>query len=95
MKKYVVCTGSANDLVPNALHIERNDALCEALGIIDEYDDFAAALDAQRDGIKLITGIPGIYNNFYLDTPKNREIIERFLKDRAIYCFDVEKRCLS
>ena len=90
MKKYVICTGSASDLVPGALHIERNDALCEELGIIDEYDDFDAALDAKNDGIKLISGIAGIYNNFYVDTPENREIINRFLRNRKIYCFSVE-----
>lgn len=90
MRKYVICSGSASDLVPDALHIERNDALCEELGIIDEYDDFAAALDAEKDGVKLISGIAGIYNNFYVDTPENREIINRFLRNRKIYCFSVE-----
>lgn len=96
MKKYFVCaTDSASDLIPDAEHIERNDELCEQLGITDELDDFEAAKEAQIDGIKLIDNIEGIYPNLYVDSPENRKIINSYLENHSytvdkIGCYNYE-----
>lgn len=78
MKKWIITTSEAKDTIPNTLHVERNDAICDG-----DYDDYAAADDAMRDGVKLINDIEGIYQNFYLDTPENRKVIMEYLKNNT------------
>lgn len=72
-------TDSASDLVPMALHIERNDELYDELP--DGFDDFDAARDAMEAGVKLIDDIEGIYKNLYIDTKKNRKIIAQYMAE--------------
>lgn len=55
--------------IPNITHIERDDSLNIYL------DDDTAAKAAEKDGIKLIYGIPFVPDGVYLDTPENRESI--------------------
>lgn len=73
-KSYVICLADGSDFyIPNVLHIERNDELM----IVD--DDAQAAIEAEKDGIKLIYGMEGIPDQVYIDTPENRENIIEML----------------
>lgn len=76
MKKWVIAIAESWDVIPNALHIERNDACVRD----PEYDDFAAARTAMKKGVKLIHDIEGIHQDFYLDTPENRKIILDYME---------------
>lgn len=79
-KCYVVsiCTDSSF-YIPNAEHIERNDDLM----LVE--DDKQASIEAMNDGIKLITGMPGVPDAVYIDTPHNRECIEANLANYTEY----------
>jgi hypothetical protein len=55
--------------IPGILHVERDDSLFKY------PDDAAAALAAERDGIKLIHGMPHVPDGVYLDTQENRAAI--------------------
>lgn len=76
---FITTCNGASDCIPNAEHIERNDAYCEKHNRLD-IDDFEAAKLAIKDGVKLIDDIEGIYKNFYVDTKENRKIIYEYLK---------------
>ncbi|MDL2287966.1 hypothetical protein LJC32_01125 [Oscillospiraceae bacterium OttesenSCG-928-F05] len=79
---YVISWADASSYyLPYALHIERNDH-CEPW-VYD--DDTEAARAAEKDGIKLIYGMPGIDDGVYLDTPQNRRIIAESLKNYPSY----------
>lgn len=80
MKNWLIAvTDSAWDLVPGAEHIERNDEMIDRLPA--DYDDFAAAETAMKEGVKLISDIDGIYQNYYVDTPENRKIIMEYMRE--------------
>ena len=55
--------------IPNAAHIQRDDSL------FIYPDDDAAARAAEKDGVRLIYGMPFVPDGVYLDTPENRDII--------------------
>ena len=67
-KDYVitVCRGQDDPYICGALHVERpaSSWTCET--------DEEAARAAQRDGVKLLYGIPYVQDGIYLDTPENR-----------------------
>lgn len=80
MKNWIIAVSNdAWDLIPNAEHIERNDALINQLP--EDYDDFSAARTAKKKGVKLISDIEGIYKNLYIDTPENRAIINAYIQE--------------
>ena len=41
-------------------------------------DDMEAARAAERDGVRLIYGIPFVEDGVYVDTPENRAVLERY-----------------
>lgn len=62
-KSYIIAVADGSEFyIPEAEHIERNDELM----LVE--DDIEAALDAERDGIKLIYGMDGVPDGVYLDT---------------------------
>ena len=67
-KDYViaVCRRQDDPYICGALHVERPTSswTCET--------DEEAAHAAQRDGVKLLYGIPYVQDGIYLDTPENR-----------------------
>lgn len=65
--------------IPGAEHIERIDE-------VNKFeDDYEAAIQAEKDGIKLINNTPFIPNRVYIDTPENRDIIEKALEKYPEY----------
>ena len=42
-------------------------------------DESMATVFAEQDGVKLIFGLPLVPDGLYLDTEKNRKIIEKYL----------------
>ena len=71
---YIVtrCLSDSGPFIRNALHVEMDTRNW----IYD--DDDAAARAAQRDGVKLIRGIPHVEDDVYLDTPENRAVLEAY-----------------
>lgn len=65
--------------IPNALHVERDDALFRF------PDDDAAAQAAERDGFPLIRGMEDVPDGVYLDTEENRAVILRGLEEYPQY----------
>ena len=41
-------------------------------------DDMEAARAAERDGVRLIYGIPFVEDGVYVDTPENRAVLQRY-----------------
>jgi hypothetical protein len=69
-KGYVIAvTEDSDSYISGALHIERND------GLHVYTNDEEAAKAAERDGVKLIYGMPFVPDGIYIDTPENREAI--------------------
>ena len=71
-KGYVVavCQDLDDPYICGALHVERDDRppwLYET--------DEQAARGAERDGVKLLYGIPYVEDGVYLDTPANRRLL--------------------
>ena len=66
------CYDDSGPFIPGALHVELDirDWLFE--------DDDAAARTAQRDGVKLVYGIPYVEDGVYVDTPENRTILQAY-----------------
>ncbi len=62
-------TDDSDSYIPNALHVERDDNL-----MIFETDA-DAAVAACQNGVPLITGIAGVPDGVYINTPENREVI--------------------
>jgi hypothetical protein len=62
-------TDDSDSYIPNALHVERDDNL-----MIFEADADATEA-AGQNGVPLITGIAGVPDGVYIDTPENREVI--------------------
>lgn len=59
--------------IPQALHIERNDALMLVV------NDTQASKDAEKAGVPLLYNVDGIPDGVYVDTDENREIINKML----------------
>ena len=73
-KGYIItaCHSDSGPFIRDALHVEMDT---------ENWlfnDDDEAARAAQRDGIKLICGVPFVADSVYLDTPDNREILEKY-----------------
>ena len=69
-KGYVIAvTEDSNSYISGALHIERDD------GLHVYTNDEEATKAAERDGVKLIYGMPFVPDGVYIDTPENREAI--------------------
>ena len=76
-KGYIItaCHSGSGPFIRDALHVEMDT---------ENWlynDDDEAARAAQRDGIKLICGIPFVADGVYLDTPENREIVEKYSRN--------------
>ena len=76
------CGSVARSLMRDA---DKNDAnalyelgLCYYLGVGAPYDDAEAARAAERDGVRLVYGIPFVEDGVYVDTPENRAVLERY-----------------
>lgn len=79
-KSYLICVCSGSSFyIPNAEHIERNDELM----LVE--DDAQAAIEAEKEGVKLIYNMEGVPNQVYIDTPSNRKIIEEMLEKYPEY----------
>ena len=75
MKKgYIIVTCDEPDgaYVRGASHVEMDtrDWRCN--------DDAEAARAAERDGVRLVYGIPFVEDGVYVDTPENRAVLERY-----------------
>ena len=82
-KGYVVavCQDLDDPYICGALHVERDNHppwLYET--------DEQAARGAERDGVKLLYGIPYVEDGVYLDTPANRRLLAdyRMTMDRLV-----------
>ena len=69
---FAVCQDADDPYICGALHIERDD---QAPSWIYETDEEAARA-AERDGVKLLYGIPYVEDGIYLDTPENRRLLD-------------------
>ena len=68
---FAVCQDTDDPYFPDALHVERDDDCVPWRYETDEE----AARAAERDGVKLLYGIPHVADGVYLDTPENRKIL--------------------
>jgi len=76
---FIAVTDDSSDFyIPDVLHIQRDDSLAIY------PDDEAAALAAERDGIKLIYGMPFVPDGVYIDTPENRSIIANHFEQHRL-----------
>ncbi len=73
-KDYVitVCRGQDDPYICGALHVERpvSSWVCET--------DEEAARAAERDGVKLLYGIPYVEDGVYLDTLENKRRLDSY-----------------
>ena len=68
---FAVCQDADDPYICGALHVERDD---QAVPWIYETDE-EAARTAERDGVKLLYGIPYVEDGVYLDTSENRQLL--------------------
>ena len=74
-KGYVFAIADGSEFyIPDAVHIERDDELFLFA------DDEQAAQAAERDGVHLIYGMEHVPDGVYVDTPENREVIQKNLE---------------
>lgn len=74
-KGYVFAIADGSEFyIPDAVHIERDDELFLFT------DDEQAAQAAERDGVRLIYGMEHVPDGVYVDTPENREVIQKNLE---------------
>ena len=71
-KGYRITACDCGGFIPGALHVEMSAGAPAWI-----YDDESAGRAAQRDGIRLVYGIPYIPDGLYLNTPENRKILEK------------------
>ena len=64
---FAVCEDFDDPYIRGALHVERDN---QAPWLYET--DEQAARGAERDGVKLLYGIPYVEDGVYLDTPANR-----------------------
>ena len=79
---FAVCEDPDDPYICGALHVERDDQppwLYET--------DEQAARGAERDGVKLLYGIPYVEDGVYLDTPANRRLLADYsmTMDRLVH----------
>ena len=74
---FAVCQDADDPYICGALHVERDD---QAIPWVYETDEEAARA-AERDGVKLLYGIPHVEDGVYLDTPENRQLLGLYSKD--------------
>mgnify|MGYP006919448364 CR=1 FL=1 len=74
---FAVCQDVDDPYICGALHVERDD---QAVPWIYETDEDAARA-AERDGVKLLYGIPYVEDGIYLDTPENRQLLGSHSRD--------------
>ena len=67
-----VCNSENGPFICNALHVEMDTQNWPY------NDDDEAARAAQRDGVKLVYGIPFVEDGVYLDTPENRNLLKAY-----------------
>ena len=72
---FAVCEDPDDPYICGALHVERDDSVW-----IYETDEEAARA-AERDGVKLLYGIPYVEDGVYLDTPENRRLLSAYSRD--------------
>ncbi len=79
-KGYVLAVADGSEFyIPDAVHIERDD---EAFRFADDAE---AAKAAEQDGVRLIYGMEHVPDGVYVDTPENREIIQKNLEAYPAY----------
>lgn len=79
-KSYLIGIADGSEFyIPNALHVERNDAL----SLVE--NDEQASIEAEKDGVKLIYGMEGVPDQVYVDTEENRQIIIDMLEKYPEY----------
>lgn len=79
-KGYFICVAEGSDtIVPNVEHIERDDSLMKF------ENDYEAAKQAEKDGIKIIHDMEGVEDWTYIDTPENREAIAKYIQEHPEY----------
>lgn len=77
---YFVCVASGSEsIVPDVEHIERDD---EMMLFDNDYD---AAKQAEKDGIKIIHDMEGVEDWTYVDTPENRERLTAWIAEYPEY----------
>ena len=74
---FAVCQDADDPYICGALHVERDD---QAIPWVYETDEEAARA-AERDGVKLLYGIPHVEDGVYLDTPENRQLLGLYSRD--------------
>lgn len=74
---FAVCQNADDPYICGALYVERDD---QAVPWIYETDEEAARA-AERDGVKLLYGIPYVEDGVYLDTPENRQLLGSYSRD--------------
>ena len=74
---FAVCQDADDPYICGALHVERDD---QAVPWVYETDEEAARA-AERDGVKLLYGIPYVEDAIYLDTPENRQLLGLYSRD--------------
>lgn len=82
---FAICEDTGDPYIYGALHVERDDSAPVWIYQTDEE----AARGAERDGVKLLYGIPHVQDGAYLDTEENREMLweysrmmEQFVRNR-------------
>lgn len=79
-KGYVIAVCDDSEFyIPNAEHIERDDSLWLF------NSDEEAAIAAEKDGVRLIRGMPDVPDGVYIDSEENRKHIEAMLKQYPEY----------
>ena len=71
---FAICQDADDPYIPNALHVERDDECVPWRYKTDED----AARGAERDGVKMLYGIPHVEDGIYLDTPENRQLLNDY-----------------
>lgn len=72
---FALCQDADDPYICGALHVECDDQLW-----IYKTDEEAARA-AERDGVKLLYGIPHVEDGVYLDTPENRQLLSAYSRD--------------
>ncbi len=93
---FAVCQDFDDPYIRGALHVERDD---QAAPWVYETDE-QAARGAERDGVKLLYGIPYVEDGIYLDTPENRRRLDSYsramqrlvLRKQAVHQKNVRQR---
>ena len=87
---YVIATCEEDNMkyIKHITHIEKDDS-CDLF-----EDDCEAQMQAKEDGVKLLSGYLSIPDNVYLDTPENREGLQKYFSENPVYII-LDKYLLS